>query len=161
MSESIAKDRVVSISYTLQNTEGEILDQTGPEQTFEYLHGYENIIPGLETALEGLKVGDSKQVTVEPEEGYGDFDENLVIKVPLSELPDEKAESGMEFEATTEQGVIVFTVIDIEGSDAILDGNHPLAGETLIFDVEVKGVREATSEELEHGHVHGEDGHHH
>ncbi len=157
---------VVDLKYTLKNSQGEVLDEAGVESSpepFSYLHGAEQIVPGLENALEGLKVGDKKKVTVSPEEGYGIRSEDLQMTVKRTQFPQEmELTPGMTFEADTGNGDgMSFVVVGVEGDQVQLDGNHPLAGETLHFDVEVLKVREATEEEQEHGHAHGGDGHHH
>ncbi len=159
----IAKDKVVELAYSLTDSEGEVLDQSDASDPFLYLHGAEQIVPGLENALAGLKVGDKKKVTVQPEEGYGEFNEDLRLTVKKAQFPsDAELEEGLEFETTLNDGTpAIFTVVEIEGDQVTVDGNHPLAGETLHFDVEVLSVRDATADELTHGHAHGPDGHHH
>ena len=158
----IADKSVVSIHYTLTNAEGNVLDSSNGQEPLAYLQGASNIIPGLENALVGKTVGDSLQVTVEPEEGYGPVREELVQEVDRSAFAGiDNIETGMQFMAQTPWGEQPVTVIKIEGENITLDGNHPLAGQTLSFDVEVVEVREASEEELEHGHVHGAGGHHH
>jgi FKBP-type peptidyl-prolyl cis-trans isomerase SlyD len=157
---------VVNLKYSLKNSKGEVLDEAGVEaspEPFSYLHGADQIVPGLESALEGLKVGDKKNVVVTPEEGYGIKSPELQMTVKRSQFPkDLNIAPGMTFEADAGNGEgMSFTVIGLEGDQVMLDGNHPLAGETLHFAVEVLGVREATEEEQEHGHAHDGDGHHH
>ena len=163
MSNQIANGKVVNLLYSLKNSEGEVLDRADQEAPFTYLHGAQQIVPGLETALEGLKVGDKKQVTVAPEDGYGELNEELKLTVSRTQFPaDANLEPGMQFEAHTPDGQgVVFTVEALEGDKIKIDGNHPLAGQVLHFDVEVLSMRDATAEEMEHGHAHGEDGHHH
>ena len=136
----IANDKVVMIHYTLTNDEGDLLDSSKDQDPLAYLHGFGNIIPGLEKALTGRSIGDTFKIEIAPEDGYGVRDNEMVQSVPRS-----------AFEG----------VDDIDGDEVILDGNHPMAGITLHFDVEVTDIREATREELEHGHVHGAGGHHH
>lgn len=153
---------VVLIHYTLTSDTGETLDSSEGREPLGYLHGFGNIIPGLENALVGKKAGDTLKVTIKPEEAYGVREDALVQVVPRSAFggaPD--LEVGMQFQAQTPQGVRVVTIVEVEGDDITLDGNHPLAGETLHFAVEVTEVRAATQEELAHGHVHGAGGHHH
>jgi FKBP-type peptidyl-prolyl cis-trans isomerase SlyD len=159
----IKKDSVVSLSYTLKNENGEELDRSEAANPMVYIHGHGHIVPGLENVLEGLAVGDKKQVTVSPDEGYGDVQPQLRMKVARDKFPAEvKIEPGMQFSSKMEDGKeIPFTVMGTEGEDVLLDGNHPLAGKTLDFSVEVVEVRSATAEELQHGHVHGPGGHHH
>ncbi|MBR9827330.1 MAG: peptidylprolyl isomerase [Oceanospirillales bacterium] len=158
----IAEKSVVSIHYTLTNAEGTVLDSSNGQEPLAYLHGASNIIPGLENALVGKTVGDSLQVTVEPEEGYGPVRDELVQDVERSAFAGiDNIETGMQFMAQTPWGEQPVTVVKIEGDNITLDGNHPLAGQTLTFDVEVVEVRGATDEEMEHGHAHGAGGHDH
>lgn len=158
------KDKsVVGIHYVLKNSKGEELDKSEPGQPLTYLHGAQQIVAGLEKALDGLSVGDKKEVAVSPEEGYGELDPKLRRKTQRSFFPkDVELKVGMEFTSDTgEDKHQKFTVKGFDGDDVQIDGNHPLAGETLHFSVEVDSIREATGEELKHGHVHGEGGHHH
>lgn len=163
MSNQIANGKVVNLLYSLTSTEGEVLDRADRESPFTYLHGAQQIVPGLETALEGLTVGDKKKVTVSAADGYGEMNPDLKLTVNRSQFPSNaELEPGMQFEAHTPDGQgVVFTVEALEGDKIKIDGNHPLAGQTLHFDVEVLSMRDATKEEMEHGHAHGEDGHHH
>jgi FKBP-type peptidyl-prolyl cis-trans isomerase SlyD len=158
----ITDRRVALIHYTLTNNSGEILDSSSGGEPLAYLHGKGNIIPGLEKALAGKQAGDKLRVTIPPEEGYGLPMEELVQTVPSSNfdgLP--KIEVGMRFQADSSQGPMLVVVTKVEGDQVTVDGNHPLAGETLHFDVEVSSVRDASVEEVLHGHVHGAGGHHH
>ena len=159
----IKDGKVVDLSYILKTSDGELLDRADSEDPFVYLHGSEQIVPGLEKALDGLTVGDKKVVVVTPEEGYGIHDPQLKQIARRDQFPaDVELEEGIQFEVRSDQGEdVVFTVQSIEGDQVHIDGNHPLAGETLHFDVEVLAVRDATEEEKSHGHVHGADGHHH
>ncbi len=158
----IKKNSVVNLSYCLKNAAGEELDRADKSQPFAYLHGTGQIVPGLENALEGLAVGAKKEVTVPPAEGYGDIVPDLKLQVERSNFPAEAdIKPGMQFEAEDGDRRIIFTVKDVAGDQIDIDGNHPLAGETLHFSVEVTGIREATKEELTHGHAHGEGGAHH
>lgn len=163
MSTTIAEGKVVSMTYVLKDSEGEVLDQADRNDPFEYLHGAGNIVPGLEDELVGLKAGDKKKVTVQPADGYGELDPQLQLSVKRTQFPPEvEVEAGMEFESRLPDGSsVVFTVTEIEGDMVSVDGNHPLAGETLHFDVEILSVRDATEDEKSHGHAHGPDGHHH
>jgi FKBP-type peptidyl-prolyl cis-trans isomerase SlyD len=163
MLQKISNKKVVDLVFTLKSAEGEILDQADSNDPFTYLHGADQVVPGLEAGLEGLKVGDKKAVTVSAAEGYGEVDPSLKIAVSRSQFPKGiEIEVGVQFETETPQGeALVFTVNAIEGDKVFVDGNHPLAGQSLYFDVEVLGIREATLDELEHGHAHGPDGHHH
>ncbi len=134
-------------------------EQTGP---LAYLHGHQNIIPGLEKALDEKAVGDTLSVSIEPADAYGERNEEMIQTVPRSMFQGvDEIEPGMRFQAQTEGGVTVVTIKDVNGDEITLDGNHELAGETLHFDVEIKDVRPASEEEMEHGHVHGPGGHEH
>ena len=156
----ISKDKVVTIDYSLTDEEGELIDSSVGEEPLVYLHGHHGSIPGLEQALAGRRVGDKLEVSIPPEEGYGDWDEDLVEVVGVEDFDDpEELEIGTQFETMTEEGTRLATVIDIEGDEITVDLNHPLAGMTLNFDVTVLEVRDATAEELAHGHVHGHGAH--
>ncbi len=159
---NIANNHVVDFNYTLKDDEGNILDQS-QGQPLSYLHGHQNIIPGLESQLAGKKVGDKFTASVEPADAYGEFDDAAVQEVPRENFQGvDNIEPGMQFQSQTEDGqVMLVTVRDVQDDMVIVDANHPLAGKKLHFDVEVTGVREATPEELQHGHAHGPDGHHH
>jgi FKBP-type peptidyl-prolyl cis-trans isomerase SlyD len=153
----IAKNTVVTFDYKLTNDAGEVLDTSEGAAPLDYLHGAENIVPGLEKALEGKSVGDQLNVSVSPEEGYGPRDEELIQAVPREMFQGvDELEVGMQFQAESEHGVHVVRIASVNGDEVTVDANHPLAGETLHFDVTVRGVREASGEELEHGHVHAE-----
>jgi FKBP-type peptidyl-prolyl cis-trans isomerase SlyD len=158
----IAKDRVVSIEYKLHLGDGNLIDESDPGDPLVYLHGYEEIVPGLEKALEGKKTGDSLKVQVSPEEGYGEVDPDGVEEVPRDEFPpDMELEEGGIVTATDEDGDDVeFLVKKLNEKTVVVDFNHPLAGKTLHFEVTVREVRAATAEELEHGHAHA-PGHEH
>ena len=159
----ITNGKVVNLSYSLTNSKGQVLDRADTQEPFTYLHGGGQIVPGLESALEGCKVGDRKNVTVAPADGYGELNPELKLQVKKTQFPGGvEIEPGMQFETRAADGNgIVFTVESILGDDVTIDGNHPLAGQTLNFDVEVLAVRDATAEELDHGHAHGADGHGH
>lgn len=158
----ISADRVVTIHYTLKDDGGSVLDSSAGGEPLAYLQGHGNLVPGLERALEGKREGSSVAVVLAPADGYGTRDESLVQRVPKRSLQGAGAvKKGMQFQARTDDGVRLFTVAAVIGDMVTLDGNHPLADQTLHFDVQVLGVREATAEELEHGHVHGAGGHHH
>jgi FKBP-type peptidyl-prolyl cis-trans isomerase SlyD len=159
----IASDKVVIIHYTLRNDAGETLDSSAGGDALAYLHGHGNIVPGLEKALEGRQAGDRLSVKVEPAEGYGVRDAALVQKLPRRQFGGaSKLQPGMQFHARTSQGhTRTVTVTRVQGDMVTVDGNHPLAGQNLHFDVEVTEVRDASEEELAHGHVHGPGGHHH
>ena len=159
---SITHDQVVSIHYTLRDDTGEILDRSADGAPLDYLHGHGNLIPGLERELTGKKAGDRLQVKIAPAEGYGEYDPTLVQRVPRRSLKGiANVRPGMQLQAQTEHGARQVTVTQVTGDMVTLDGNHPLAGKNLHFDVEVAAVRAATPEELSHGHVHGPGGHHH
>lgn len=151
----ITQDKVVDLEYTLR-VGGEIVDQSEPGEPLTYLHGHNNIIPGLEKALEGKSVGDSMSVTVPPEEGYGERDDDNVQMLPREDFEDE-VEVGGQYYAQSEDGSVTpFTIVGIEEGQVRVDFNPPLAGETLDFQVSVRGVRDASPDELEHGHPHGD-----
>lgn len=159
----IADNAVVAIDYTLRSDEGEILDSSEGAQPLAYLHGAANIIPGLEQALLGKVAGDELEVSVEPEDAYGEYSLELVATLDrgMFEGVDE-LQVGMQFHASApDGGMQVVTIRDIDGDQVTVDGNHPLAGQRLNFKVKVVSVRAATEEELAHGHAHGEGGHHH
>lgn len=158
----IAQNSVVAFHYTLTNDAGEVLDSSEGREPLTYLHGAGNIIPGLEKELEGRQNGEKLQVAVSPEEGYGESQPTLVQEVPRDAFQGvESVEPGMQFQAQTQGGPLMVTVTKVEGDTVTVDGNHPLAGQKLNFDVEIAEVREASQEEVEHGHVHGEGGHQH
>lgn len=155
----ITQNTVASIEYTLKDNEGQVLDTSEGREPLTYLHGSGNLVPGLESALEGNGEGDSVSVTVEPAEGFGERDENLIQQVPKTAFEGvESIESGMRFQASDEngQGRIV-TVTEVADDQVTVDANHPLAGVPLNFDVNVVEVRSASDEEIEHGHVHTGD----
>ena len=158
----VAKHKVVSIDYTLTDNQGTELDSSRGKVPFAYIHGIGNIIPGLESALEGKEAGDQVNAVIPPDKGYGNRDEDLVQQLSRAQFDTEgDVRVGMQFHAMSEAGPRVVTVIDVQDDQVTIDGNHPLAGVTLHFDVTVKEVREATGDELSHGHVHGSDDHHH
>ena len=158
----IEANKVVSIDYTLKNDAGDVLDQSTPENPLNYLHGHNNLIPGLENALAGAATGDDIKASIPPAEAYGDYNENLIQAVPRNLFQGvDQVEPGMQFQAQTGQGMQVVTVRDVDDESVTIDANHALAGETLHFDVTVKDVRDASEEELAHGHVHGPGGHEH
>ena len=156
------KDAVVTIDYTLTDTTGQVIDTSKGKDPLPYIHGHATIIPGLERALDGKSVGDRIQVTIAPVDAYGEKDAKMVSKMPRSAFQGApQLAVGMKFEARGDQGAQVVTVTDITGDEVTIDGNHPMAGVTLNFDVTIKDIRQATAEELAHGHVHGPGGHHH
>ncbi len=154
---TITKDKVAAIHYTLRDSNGTILDSSEGRDPLYYLHGANNLIPGMEEGLEGRTVGDKLKLDVDPEKGYGKRDPQLVEEVPLKAFGGQPIEVGMQFEANDGQ---VITVTSVGPETVTVDANHPLADQSLHFDVEVLEVREATADELAHGHVHGPGGHH-
>jgi FKBP-type peptidyl-prolyl cis-trans isomerase SlyD len=159
----IANGCVVAMEYTLKTEDGSLIDTSEGDEPMWYLHGSGQIVPGLEAALTGRAVGDKVEAVVKPEEGYGPRQDDRVLTVPRNRLPESpEPEVGMQLEAQGRRGEqVVLWVTEINGEEVTLDGNHPLAGQTLHFEVEVKQVREATADEKRHGHAHGPDGHHH
>jgi FKBP-type peptidyl-prolyl cis-trans isomerase SlyD len=158
----IENNKVVTLNYTLKDNDGNILDKSD-DGTFVYLHGAMNIIPGLENALAGKASGDDLSVSVSPEEGYGVRDDSRVQQVPKNMFENgSDIQVGMQFHAQGQNGeVLVVTVADVLEDEVVVDANHPLAGKELNFDVTVVEIRDASAEELEHGHVHGPGGHQH
>ena len=153
---------VVKIDYTLTDPNGVVIDTSKGAEPLEYLHGAGGIIPGLESALEGKQLGDAIQVLVQPEQAYGPRNDELIQEVPRKRFPaDAKVAPGMQFQAQTPEGPRIVTIVSADGETVKLDANHPLAGMPLNFDVKIEGIREATTEELSHGHVHGPGGHAH
>jgi FKBP-type peptidyl-prolyl cis-trans isomerase SlyD len=154
--------KVVSIDYTLTNSDGKILDTSEGREPLAYLHGGGNIIPGLESAIDGKSAGDQLTVVIEPEQAYGLRDEAQVGKVPRSHLEGVGELSvGTQLQAETPEGPRIVVVADMDEESVTIDANHPLAGETLHFDVTVSEVRDPTPEEIEHGHAHDAGGHPH
>ncbi len=155
---AVADDVVVSIDYTL-TVDGQVVDTTEGDEPLSFLQGHQNIIPGLERELVGMKIGDSKQVIVSPSEAYGEVDPDNIIDVPRSEFPDDiPLERGTELEVKNSDGeVLSATINDINPNSVKLDFNHPLAGKELTFDVTIIDLRQATEEEISHGHAHYED----
>lgn len=158
---TITKDKIVSLNYTLKNDQGQVLEESPADQPLVYLHGHENIIPGLEKELNGLNTGDEKNVTVQPEEAYGQYNPQLVFEIPKQQFGEQLPETGQMVQLQSPQGSIVATVAEMNGDNVKMDANHPLAGQTLVFDVKVTEVRDASAEELQHGHPHGPGGHEH
>jgi FKBP-type peptidyl-prolyl cis-trans isomerase SlyD len=159
---SIKQDSVVTMHYTLRDDAGEVIDSSTSGAPLSYLHGHGNLIPGLEQQLQGKSAGDKLSVKVAPADGYGEYDQQLVQRVPRKSLKGVKnVKVGMRLQAQTQQGAQALTVTHVADDAVTLDANHPLAGKNLNFDVEITAVREATAEELSHGHVHGPGDHHH
>ena len=161
---TVQQDDVVSIDYTLTDSQGNVIDSSEGAEPLEYLHGHNNLIPGLESELTGMGVGESKQVTVAPEDAYGPRHENATQIIPKDAFPPEmEVEPGMALEMrdTTTGQVFEVYVTEIRPEGVVVDFNHPLAGETLHFDVKVVDIRPATPDEIAHGHVHSGGHHHH
>ncbi len=158
----IAENKVVSIHYTLKDPAGQVIDSSEGQDPLTYLHGASNIIPGLEKELVGKAVGDKLNVTVQPEEGYGQSHPEMVQEVPRNAFQGvDEIQVGQRFEAESNQGPISVVVTAVTEETVTVDGNHPLAGMVLSFDVEIMEIRDASEEELSHGHAHGPGGHHH
>lgn len=152
---AIKENDVVSIAYEVKNEDGVVVDESTKDNPLQYIHGHDNLIPGLENALEGKEIGDIFEVTIAPEDAYGEYLESMVQRVPAEIFQTtEELTVGMRFLADTDQGPIPVEITAIEGDEVIVDGNHDLAGQTLSFHVEVIDVREATEDEIEHGHIH-------
>jgi FKBP-type peptidyl-prolyl cis-trans isomerase SlyD len=158
---SIKKDSVVTFNYTLKDDGGAVIDSSAPGEPLAYLHGHGSLVPGLERELEGKTTGDKLSVKVTPADGYGERSGELIQKVPRRALKGiNKITVGMRLHAQTQQGPRAVTVTAVTGDMVTIDGNHPLAGQNLNFDIDLVDVRDATEEELAHGHVHGPGGHH-
>jgi FKBP-type peptidyl-prolyl cis-trans isomerase SlyD len=154
----ITKGTVAAIHYTLRDNQGTIIDSSEGRDPLQYLHGAQNLIIGMEEGLEGKVKGDKFELKIAPAKGYGDKDPELVQKVPRSAFGGQEVKKGMQF-STNQGGVVTVTEVGLE--QITVDANHPLAGVELNFAVEVMSVREATADEMAHGHVHGPGGHHH
>jgi FKBP-type peptidyl-prolyl cis-trans isomerase SlyD len=160
----ISSQKVVVIDYTLTDDQNDVLDSSKDGDPLAYIQDMGNLIPGLENALEGKSAGDELSVSIQPDQAYGERDEALMQTVPLEHFEGvNDLQVGMQFRASAKEGEdeMVVTVIGIEDDQVTVDGNHPLAGQTLHFEVKIVEVREPSAEELEHGHVHGPGGHHH
>ena len=158
---NIEKNVVVSLAYQVKLEEGVVVDEATTDKPLDYLHGHNNLITGLEAELAGKKAGDKFSATIGPDDAYGEHNEALVQRVPANVFQGvDQIEVGMRFLADTDQGPIPVEVTEVDGDEVVVDGNHMLAGQTLTFDVEVMATREATAEEIEHGHIHKE-GHDH
>lgn len=154
----ITANKVAAIHYTLRDNEGNVLDSSEGQEPLYYIHGIGNLIPGMEEGLEGKSKGDKFQIKVAPEKGYGEKSDEMVQKVPRSAFGEQEIKPGMKF--STQHGEVI-TVTHVGLEEITVDANHPLAGVELNFDVEVMDVRDASADELAHGHVHGPGGHHH
>lgn len=158
----IAKNKVVTIDYTLKNNDGDVLDSSIGAESLTYLQGANNLISGLETALEGKSIGEEISVCVDPKDGYGLRDEQRVQAVPKEMFGDENVQVGAQYRTEGPAGEpLIVTVVAVDDSTVSVDGNHPLAGIELNFDVKILEIRDASETEIEHGHVHGPDGHPH
>lgn len=157
----VAANKVVAINYTLTNNDGQVLDSSQGREPLLYLHGHSNIIPGLEKALEERAVGDQVEVTVQPEDAYGERDDAMIQQVSREAFQGvEDIQPGMQFQTQGPGGALLVTVIEAGDEEVTIDANHPLAGETLNFAVTIESVREASEEEVQHGHPHeGEHAH--
>jgi FKBP-type peptidyl-prolyl cis-trans isomerase SlyD len=156
------KQKVVSFHYTLKDSSGAVLESSHGQEPMSYLEGVGQIIPGLERQLHGLQKGDKKAVQVPAADAYGEYDEALVVEVPRQHIPKKDVQVGDQFHAQGEDGdARVVVVTEVTDKTVTVDANHPLSGQDLHFDVEVTEVRDATAEEVEHGHAHGAGGHHH
>jgi len=159
---NISENTVVQFHYTLKDESGASLESTSGNEPVTYLHGHNNLLPGLENALEGREAGDKLSVTLGPNDAFGEPRANSQLEVPVDHLMGAPAwQPGMVAIVNTNQGQRQVTVVKVDGEVATIDTNHPLAGKTLVFDLDVIGVRQASEEEISHGHVHGEGGHHH
>jgi FKBP-type peptidyl-prolyl cis-trans isomerase SlyD len=158
---SVQNGQVVAMEYTLW-VDDEIVDSSQGSEPLEFLAGHDNIIPGLESELHGMKIGDSKDVTVSAKDGYGEYEQDAIMDVPLQEFPkDMQVEEGMELSVRDDEGQARYARVEkVEPENVRLNFNHPLAGKDLKFNVKVVSLREPTEEELEHGHVH-QPGHDH
>ena len=158
----VEKNKVVTFHYTLKNSDGEQLESSREKDAMTYLHGANNIIAGLEKGMEGHEVGDEFEVTVEPEQAYGVRNEKNVQRIPMKRLKGVgKVSVGQILNLQTNKGQVQVTVLKVGRFNVDVDGNHPLAGHQLTFDVEIMDIREATEEETKHRHVHGPGGHQH
>ncbi|MDG2252829.1 MAG: peptidylprolyl isomerase [Methylophilaceae bacterium] len=157
----IKMNTVVSITFDLKDADGNILEST--KEPVTYLHGgHDNIFPKVEEAIHGKKIGDKVVVALEPVDAFGDYNEELVQMEPASAFPEKSLKEGMQFEGEDSSGeVIVYTITDIADGKVVVDGNHPWAGQKVIFEAMIKDVRDASKEEVTHKHVHEEGGHHH
>ena len=151
----VEKNKVVEIEYTLKDDSGQILDSSQNREPLSYIQGLGNLIPGVENALEGKSSGERVEITVPPETGYGARDDSLVLTIERAKFAEvDDLKEGLRFRMDTPDGPLIFTVLKIDEAEVLVDGNHPLAGMTLNFDITIQSVRDATTEELEHGHVH-------
>jgi FKBP-type peptidyl-prolyl cis-trans isomerase SlyD len=153
--------RVISFHYTLTNSSGETLDSSREAEPLAFMEGVQQIIPGLESQIVGLSVGDKRVIRVAAADAYGEVNLSLIVRVPKDKLPVQDIHVGDRFRGGPDQHSPIFMVTEILANEVVLDGNHPLAGQDLQFDVEITGMRPATEEEKSHGHAHGPEGHGH
>ena len=153
---TVRKGRVISLDFILKDEQGEMLDQSEEGEPLEYLHGSHDVIPGLEKALEGHKTGDHVRIAIPPADAYGEYEVSLVDEVSREQFPGiEDIQPGMQFQTQMDDGApMIITIKTVDEDRIVVDGNHPLAGMTLVFEVDIIGVREASAEEMAHGHVH-------
>ncbi len=159
----ISKDKVVQMAYQLYNADDQLIESSDEGQPQLYLHGHNNMMPSVEKQLEGLSAGESASLTLSSDEAYGEREEGHVARVPIKHLvgAPKRLQVGMVVSVNTEQGAAPATVLKVGKFNVDLDTNHPLAGQSVRFEVQVLDVRDATAEELQHGHAHGPGGHHH
>lgn len=158
----VEHQKVVGIEYTLKNTAGEVVDSNEGEELLHFIQGLGNIVPGLEKAMLGRSEGDAFEISVKAADGYGEYDETLIRKIPRSALKNMgQVKEGMMLQARGPEGIETLTVTSVGEKEVVADANHPLAGQDLHFAIRIAEIRDATKEELEHGHAHGPEGHHH
>lgn len=157
----VSLNKVVAIHYKLTNNEGTVLDSSDGRGPLNFIHGLGHLIPGMEEGLDGKEVGSKFQLKVSPEKGYGNYQNEMMQQVPVSAFAGQEIKVGMQFEAGTDEQRFLVNIKSIEAETVTVDGNHPLAGVELNFDIEVIEIREATDDEIAHGHVHGPEGHNH
>lgn len=156
--------RVIGFHYTLRDEDGDVLDSSEGAEPLFYIEGQQQIIPGLERQLATLAVGDRRTIEVKAKDAYGELDPELVARVKRTQFPpDADLEIGERFMISDEEDAPIFTIVEVDDDEVTIDGNHPMAGKDLFFEIEMVGIRDATEEEIEHGHAHGPDGaeHHH
>jgi FKBP-type peptidyl-prolyl cis-trans isomerase SlyD len=159
----ITRNTVISFTYHLRDSGGELLEQTEIGMPMAYLHGHQNLLPALEEALEGHEVGATLSVELSPEKAYGPLRPNALQRVPIKHLVGQykRLIPGMVVNVQTEKGHMMVRILKVGKFNIDVDTNHPFAGKTLIFDIQIESIREASREEIEHGHAHGQGGHHH
>lgn len=161
MTQTISQDKVVGIHYTVKTAEGQLLDQSQEGQPLQFIFGRGMLIKGLENALAGKATGDKFNADIAPEDAYGERHDGLIQTVPRNLFGDNPVEPGMQFRASTDHGEQSVIIVEVSDDEVTVDGNHPLAGKALSFDVEVIEVRDADQSELDHGHVHADGDHNH